>query len=206
MAAAHLCCPCPILVRAELAAGNSCCLCSAGCHPIHEPFTLHRLTQHPRLPSFQPVQNDGPAAPAGGERGGRGESEFRQRTGDPASLSGPSTHLQGPQLLYVSQGSAARGHIRVPQGDLSDAHLCSCPTRSEWGEWAGGAWGGFTNPSCCLLRFSCAVSCMASRCRQRHSGLFFCIPEKLRVVVPLKWLFTFDPATPPGDRGFPIRS
>lgn len=83
--------PGPIPLRAEVAAGNSCCLCPAGRHPVHEPFTLHGLTQHPRLPGVQPVQNNGPAAPAGGERGGRGESEFHGRMGTPPACPAPAS-------------------------------------------------------------------------------------------------------------------
>ena len=60
--------------RAGLAAGHRV-LSSAGRHPIHEPRTLHCFTQHPRLTSVQPVQDDGPETSASGERSGRGESE-----------------------------------------------------------------------------------------------------------------------------------
>lgn len=149
----RLCCPCPILVRAELAAGNSCCLCSAGRHPIHEPFTLHRLTQHPRLPSVQPVQNDGPAAPAGGERGGRGESEFRRPRWSIHPPSGTTAAIRESGLRSSrTRQSPSGGSLRLTPLQLS---------HQECGGRVGG-WGlarlhePFPLPpaflTCCLLR------------------------------------------------------
>lgn len=98
----------------------TCVVSSAGCHPIHEPCTLHCLPQHPRLPSFQPVPDDGPAALARGECGGRGESEVQAGDGTRVPTATPSGRKPLTTRLSVQEaGFPPGGSSRVPRGGFS---------------------------------------------------------------------------------------
>lgn len=160
---------------------------------VSQVFNLFRTMGLRHLPVVNAVGEVSPSSTGGW--GSRRPAQHRPRwsmhppSGAPAAAR--ESGLRSPRTRHSPSG-----------GSLRRRPFCSCPTRSEGGWWAGGARRGFRNPSRRLLRFSCAVSCMASRCRQCHSGLCSCIPDKLRVG-PLTCLFTFDPATPPGGKGVP---
>lgn len=124
------------------ATGDSCCS-FAGCHPIHEPFALHSVPQHPRLPGLQPVQDHGPAPPACGKRRWGGESWGTQAT---ATWSTLAPWRKDPQWGCGCPGAASPAEAVRPQsaGQLSLAVLlalelpsvpCPCAHGQQVAPW-----------------------------------------------------------------------